>query len=189
MAVSSQYIVNSKGEMGINSLTGYVLKAARSWQTPTTAYTIILPGYVSVSNQVPAWSCSARVDSATGGNLIKVEPSAFTLSPGFGSEGAPINDTQAFQFTYDRIGTWYDVQLLDQYGTFKYQGELKGVDVANNLLDLPGFDAYAVPGDIIVLADATNFSSSSLESIWDVFQANDAAQVDSSTEYARKWVP
>ena len=189
VALSSQYIVNSKGEMGINSLTGYVLKAARSWQTPTTAYTIILPGYVSVSNQVPAWSCSARVDTVPGGDLIRVEPTAFTLSPGNSPEGAPINDTQAFQFTYDRIGTWYEVQLLDQYGTFKYQGELKGVDVANDLLELPGFDAYAVPGDIIVLADATTFSSISLESIWDVFQANDAAQVNSSRDYARKWVP
>jgi hypothetical protein len=41
IALSSDYIVNSSGGMGISQLTGYVLKAARSWSTPTTAYTII----------------------------------------------------------------------------------------------------------------------------------------------------
>ena len=86
------------------------------------------------------------------------------------------------------MGSWYDVQLLDHYGTFKYQGELKGVDEPNNLLELPGFDAYAVPGDIIVLADASYFGSININAIYDVFQADDAAQVDGSTDNAKKWV-
>jgi hypothetical protein len=86
------------------------------------------------------------------------------------------------------IGTWYDVQLLDQYGTLKYQGALVGVDIPNNKLELPGFDTYAVPGDIIVLAPATSFSSV-LDVIYDVFQASNAAQVDGSIDNASKWVP
>jgi hypothetical protein len=81
------------------------------------------------------------------------------------------------------------VQLLDQYGTFKYQGALVGVDLPNNKLELPGFDAYAVQGDIIVLAPATSFGAPELALIWDVFQANDAGQVDGSTANASKWVP
>jgi hypothetical protein len=186
IAFSSDYIVNSSGGMGVSVLTGYVLKAARSWATPTTAYTIILPGYVSVANKVPAWSCSARVDDVPGGDFISVDANYFTPPPGFASEGAPATDAEAFQLTHDLIGTWYDVQLLDQYGTFKYQGPLDGR--SGNILDLPGFDAYAVTGDIIVLADATNFSTT-IDDMYDVFMASNAAQVDGLRVNARKWVP
>ena len=188
IAFSSDYIVNSKGEMGVSVLTGYVLKAARSWSTPTTAYTIILPGYLSVSNKIAVWSCSARVDDVPGGDFIQVDANAFTAPPDIASEGAPTSDANAFELTHDLIGTWYDVQLLDQYGTLKYQGALVGVDIPNNKLELPGFDTYAVPGDIIVLAPATSFSSV-LDVIYDVFQASNAAQVDGSIDNASKWVP
>ena len=187
VAVTSQYLVNSEGEMGVQALTGYVLKAARSWATPTTAYTIILPGYLSPSNKVSVWSCSARVDSVPGGDLIRVEENAFTAPFGLSSQGAPATDAAAFTRTHDTIGSWYDVQLLDQYGTFKYQDELKGV--TGNYLELRGFDAYAVVGDIIVLAPAPQFGALELGLIWDVFQANNAGQVDGSTANARKWVP
>ena len=186
IAFSSEFIVNSKGEMGVSVLTGYVLKAARSWATPTTAYTIILPGYLSVSNKIAVWSCSARVDDVPGGDLIQVEANYFTAPPSIASEGAPSSDAQCFELTHDLIGTWYDVQLLDQYGTLKYQGALVGV--SGNYLDLPGFDTYASPGDIIVLAPATSFSAV-LDVIYDVFQASDAAQVDGSIDNASKWVP
>lgn len=188
VALTSDFLVNSSGEMGVQALTGYVLKAARSWQTPTTAYTIILPGYVSVANKIPVWSCSAVVDDVPGGDFIKVLPDAFTAGPDDAQPGQPTSDANAFELTYNLMGSWYDVQLLDQYGTFKYQGELKGVDEPNNLLELPGFDAYAVPGDIIVLADASYFGSININAIYDVFQADDAAQVDGSTDNAKKWV-
>ena len=188
IALTSDYIVNSSGGMGISQLTGYVLKAARSWSTPTTAYTIILPGYLSVSNKIAVWSCSARVDDVPGGDFIQVDANYFTAPPDIASEGAPTSDANAFELTHDLIGTWYDVQLLDQYGTLKYQGALVGVDIPNNKLELPGFDTYAVPGDIIVLAPATSFSSV-LDVIYDVFQASNAAQVDGSIDNASKWVP
>ena len=187
VAVTSQYLVNSEGEMGVQALTGYVLKAARSWATPTTAYTIILPGYLSPSNKVSVWSCSAVVVDVPGGDFIEIEANAFTALPDLASEGAPATDAEAFQRTHDLIGSWYDVQLLDQYGTFKFQGPLDGR--SGNILELPGFDAFAVAGDIIVLAPAPQFGALELGLIWDVFQANDSGQVDGSTANARKWVP
>ena len=186
IAFSSDYIVNSSGGMGVSVLTGYVLKAARSWATPTTAYTIILPGYLTVSNKIPVWSCSALVDDVPGGDFIQVEANYFTAPPGFASEGAPATDAEAFQLTHDLIGSWYDVQLLDKYGTLKYQGALVGR--SGNILELPGFDAFAVAGDIIVLADATYFSTT-IDDMYDVFQASNAAQVDSLRANARTWVP
>jgi len=186
VALTSDYLVNSEGELGVQALTGYVLKAARSWQTPTTAYTIILPGYVSPDNKIPVWSCSALVEDVPGGDLIQVGENVFTAGPDDAQPGQPTCDANAFELTYQRNGSWYEVQLLDQYGTFKYQGQLKGV--SGNYLNLPGFEYYAVPGDIIVLADASYFGSININAIYDVFQADDAAQVDGSTNNARKWV-
>jgi hypothetical protein len=81
------------------------------------------------------------------------------------------------------------VQLLDQYGTFKAQTALESVDVPGNQLELPGFDGISSPGDIIVLSPSIDFPPSTLALIWDVFQANDAGQVDGSTANASKWVP
>jgi hypothetical protein len=81
------------------------------------------------------------------------------------------------------------VQLLDQYGTLKWQGPLEGVDVPGSRLELPGFEDYAAAGDIIVLADASYFGSVNINNIYDVFQANDAGQVRGSVNNARKWVP
>ena len=188
IALSSDYIVNSSGGMGISLLTGYVLKAARSWSTPTTAYTIILPGYLSPTAKVSVWSCSARVDDNPGGDFIQVEANAFTAPPLIASPGAPATDAAAFQLTHDIIGNWYDVQLLDQYGTFKYQGALVGVDVPGNRLELPGFEDYAASGDIIVLAPANTFGGADHAAIWDVFQADSNGQVAGSVGYARTWV-
>lgn len=187
VALTSQYLVNSEGNMGVQALTGYVLKAGRSWKTPTTAYTIILPGYLSPINKVSVWSCSALVVDVPGGDNIQVEANFFTAYPIVASEYAPATDAAAFELTFDLIGSWYDVQLLDQYGTLKYQGALTGI--SGNFMTLPGFDTYAAPGDVIVLAPATSFTANELALIWDVFQADTAAQVDGSTDNARKWVP
>jgi hypothetical protein len=186
IALTSDYIVNSSGGMGISQLTGYVLKAARSWSTPTTAYTIILPGYLSPTAKVSVWSCSGLVTDVPGGDLIEIDANFFTAPPVIATPGAPATDAAAFQLTHDIIGTWYDVQLLDQYGTLKYQGALVGV--SGNDLNLPGFDAYAVAGDIIVLAPANAFIPNDLDAIWDVFQADSNGQVSGSVDHARTWV-
>jgi hypothetical protein len=186
IALTSDYIVNSSGGMGISQLTGYVLKAARSWSTPTTAYTIILPGYLSPTAKVSVWSCSGLVVDVPGGDFIEIEPNFFTAPPLITSPGAPATDAAAFQLTHDIIGTWYDVQLLDQYGTLKHRDPLVGI--SGNFLELPGFDAYAVPGDIIVLAVAGVFIPNDLDAIWDVFQADSNGQVFGSVDHARTWV-
>jgi hypothetical protein len=188
IALTSDYIVNSSGGMGISQLTGYVLKAARSWSTPTTAYTIILPGYLSPTAKVSVWSCSGLVVDVPGGDFIQIETNFFTAPPVIASPGAPATDAAAFQLTHDIIGNWYDVQLLDQYGTLKYQGALVGVDVPGNRLELPGFEDYASSGDIIVLAPANAFIPNDLDAIWDVFQADSNGQVAGSVDYARTWV-
>lgn len=187
VALTTDYLVNSDGEMGVSALTGYVLKAARSWATPTTGYTIILPGYTSPSNRIPAWSCSAVVNDVGGGDFIQVEVNYFTAPPQFYAPGNPTTDAEAFKLTQQLIGSWYQVQLLDQYGTLKYQGDLLGV--SGNFLELPGFEYYAIPNDIIVLAPATDFTGPQLTAIWDVFLGDRSAQVDGSTDYAKKWVP
>jgi hypothetical protein len=124
-----------------------------------------------------------------GGDFIQVETNYFVAPPGLFDTGAPPTDAEAFVYTHDLMGSWYDVQLLDQYGTLKYQGALVGVDVPGSKLELPGFDAYAVQGDIIVLADASYFGSVNINNIYDVFQANDAGAVAGSEDNARKWVP
>jgi hypothetical protein len=187
VALTTQYIVNSDGEMGVSALTGYVLKAARSWNTPTTAYTIILPGYTSPSNIVPVWSCSGLVLNVPGGDFIEIEENYFTAPPQFFVPGNPTTDAEAFDLTGKLIGSWYQVQLLDQYGTLKYQGAL--LSVSGNDLELPGFEDYAAPGDFIVLAPATEFTGPQLTVIWDVFLGDNFAQVNGSRDYAKKWVP
>jgi hypothetical protein len=127
------------------------------------------------------------VEDVPGGDLIQIAVNEFTPSYPFVEPGQPDTDAKAFKLTYDLIGSWYEVQLLDQYGTLKYQGALAGV--SGNFLGLPGFDAYAVPGDIIVLAPATTFSAIDLAAMYDAFLADNAAQVAGSIVNARKWVP
>jgi len=188
VACTFDNIVNSEGEMGVVTALGYVLKAGRSWKTPTTAYTIILPGYLSTTTQLSYWSCSALVVDVLGGDNIEVDSNAFIQAPILAPPGAPISDVQAFLFTQQLLGSWYDVQLLDTYGTLKYQGALTGVNTVGNLMTLPGFDAYAVPGDIIVLAPATYFGAG-LSIIYDTFLADNNRQVDGVIAYSKTWVP
>ena len=123
-----------------------------------------------------------------GGDDIQVEVNEFTLPAGLAPDGTPTRDVEAFLYTYQRYGSWYQVQLLDQYGTLKYQGALTGVDLTANKMTLPGFDAYAVPGDIIVLDSAATFAPQ-IGLLWDVFLADNTAQVYGSNAFARKWAP
>ena len=186
IALTSSYLVNSEGELGISALLGYVLKAARSWQTPTTAYTIILPGYLSPAVNLAVWSCSGKVALVPGGDDIEIDVNEFTLPLFIAPDGAPYADAQAFENTLNIYGGPIAVQLLDQYGTLKATGTLS--NVTGNLLTIPGFDAYAVPGDIIVLDSATSIIGGG-NTIYDVFLADNSAQVAGSTDNARKWVP
>jgi len=187
VAFSSDYVPNADGGMGVTLASGFVMKAARSWQTPTTAYTIALPGYLSPINRLSVFSCSGTVVSVSGNDIV-IAPNDFTLPAGRASEGAPTRDVEAFERTLELQGGPILVVLRDQYGT--YQGSanfLSAVTVATNkLLNLPAIAAVAVPGDVVVLSRATG--QSSVDTLWDAFQADVAGNVTGSPALAYQWV-
>ena len=189
IALSSSYLVNSRGDLGVSVMTGYVLKAARSWQTPTTGYTIMLPGYLSPAAHVSVWSCSGLVVDVLSADEVEIEPNFFTQQPLLASPGAPISDADAFRATAVLYQGPYDLQVLDQYGTFKAQFTLISIDVPNNRITATGIGSSALPGDIIILAPASYFYNSSFEFVWDVFQADTNGWVNGDPDNARKWVP
>jgi hypothetical protein len=187
VAFSSDYVPNADGGMGVTLATGFVLKAARSWQTPTTAYTIALPGYLSPINRISVFSCSGTVVSVSGNDIV-IAPNDFTLPVGQAERGSPTKDVEAFERTLELQGGPINLVLRDQYGT--YQGaanNLSAVTVgANKLLNLPAIAAVAVPGDIVVLSRATG--QSSVDTLWDAFQADTAGQVNGDALLAYQWV-
>ncbi len=163
------------------------MKAARSWQTPTTAYTIALPGYLSPINRVGVYSCSGTVVSVSGNDVV-IAPNDYTAPVGVATEGAPTSDAEAFDLTLSLQGGPVNVMLRDTYGTNLLAGDsLASVNVlANKLVNLPNIAAVASPGDVIVLQRAT--SQSSVATLWDAFQADVAGQVVGSAANAYKWV-
>ena len=187
VAFSSDYVPNPDGGLGVTLATGFVLKAARSWQTPTTAYTIALPGYLSPINRISVFSCSGTVVSVVGNDIV-IAPNDFTLPVGQAERGSPTRDVEAFELSLELQGGPITVVLRDQYGTAQGAGgSLSAVNVAmNTLLNLPIIAAVAVPGDVIVLSRATG--QSSVATLWDAFQADTAGNVDGSAALAYKWV-
>jgi hypothetical protein len=187
VAFSSDYVPNADGGMGVTLATGFVLKAARSWKTPTTAYTIALPGYLSPINRVSVFSCSGTVVSVSGNDIV-IAPNDFTLPAGRASEGAPTKDVEAFERTLELQGGPINLVLRDQYGTLQGAGNnLSAVTVATNrLLNLPAIAAVAVAGDVVILARAG--SQSSVDTLWDAFQADVAGNVNGSPTLAYQWV-
>jgi hypothetical protein len=188
VAFSSDYVPNADGSMGVTLATGFVLKAARSWQTPTTAYTIALPGYLSPINRVSVFSCSGTVVSVVGDD-VTIAPNDFTQPAGQqASEAAPTSDAQAFDLSLQLQGGPLLLVLRDQYGTSRSAGALlyPGDVSGNTLLGLPAIAAVAVPGDVVVLARAT--AQSSVDTLWDAFQADTAGQVNGSPVLAYQWV-
>jgi hypothetical protein len=187
VAFSSDYVPNADGGMGVTLATGFVMKAARSWQTPTTAYTIALPGYLSPINRVGVYSCSGTVVSVSGSDIV-IAPNDYTAPVGVATEGAPTSDAEAFDLTLSLQGGPVAVVLRDKYGTSLGAGDsLASVNVpANKLVNLPAIAAAASPGDVVVLARATG--QSSVATLWDAFQADTAGQVAGSAANAYKWV-
>jgi hypothetical protein len=187
VAFSSDYVPNADGGMGVTLATGFVLKAARSWKTPTTAYTIALPGYLSPINRVSVFSCSGTVVSVVGDD-VTIAPNDFTLPAGRASDGAPTSDAAAFELSLELQGGPINLVLRDQYGTYQgvaallYPGDVAG----NTLLGIPAISAVAVPGDVVVLSRATG--QSSVDTLWDAFQADTAGQVNGDALLAYQWV-
>jgi len=194
VSFSSAFVPNGAGSMGVVNATGIVLKAVRSWMTPTSSYTLFLPGYLFAANRVSMVSVSGRVVSVPVSGTVTIDYNEFTIPAGFALNNAPTSDAEAFDQTLQRIVSvpkQYACQLCDQYGT-QYGLSTNLIAVSGNNLEFSNgsFDG-AVAGDIIIM-DLANSAfpalPSDLEQCWDAFQADFSGSVASSTDYAYPWV-
>jgi hypothetical protein len=185
VAFSTAYLPSATGEMGVALATGIVLKAARSWKTPTTEYSLLLFGYVGASaSKVPLIGASARCTGVVTGSDVEVEPVWFTRGSS-ATGGAPTSDVAAFAQTALLAGTSYvAVVLLDANGT-----EVGGITdaatplVATNELRFPGppfLGTTILPGYVITL---TIFPQG-----WDALQAASDGTVSGEAALAFPWV-
>jgi hypothetical protein len=191
VSFSSEFIPNGAGSMGVVNATGVVLKAMRSWQTPTSSYTLFLPGYLYAANRISQVSVSGRVVSVPSTGVVEIETNDFTdlNSP----LNAPKSDPEAFDQTLQRTVTSpksYRCQLYDEYGT-PYSIVARLIAVGSTTLQFSdgSFDV-AVPGDIIVMEVADNAFDTypeDLEYCWDAFQADNTGLVNSEAVLAYPW--
>jgi hypothetical protein len=191
VAFSSAFIPNGAGSMGVVNATGIVLKAMRSWQTPTSSYTLFLPGYLYAANRISQVSVSGRVVEVADTGVIVIEDNAFT-DP-YSLLNAPKTDQEAFDQTLQNIENApknYFCALYDQYGTpYNITSRLIGVGGVALSFNGPQFDV-AVPGDIIIMDFATSAFSAmpdDLQACWDAFQADGAGQVNADVDFAYPW--
>jgi hypothetical protein len=192
VAFSSAFIPNGAGSMGVVNATGIVLKAVRSWQTPTSSYTLFLPGYLFAANRVSTVSVSAKVVSVPTSGTVEVDYNQFTLPAGFGPNGAPTTDAEAFEQTLQRIVTSpnkYKCILCDEYGTpYWVTSGLNGVDLPNELKFEDAAMDVAVAGDIIIIApDPFAGDPDDMEACWDAFQADSTGLVNGDAVFAYPW--
>jgi len=185
VAFSTAYLPSATGEMGVTLATGIVLKAARSWKTPSTEYSLLLFGYVGASaSKVPLIGASARCTGVVTGNDVEVEPVWFTRGSS-ATGGAPTSDVAAFGQTAILAGTdSVAVVLLDANGTEVGGGaDLATPIVATNELRFPGapfLGTTILPGYVITLA---NFPQG-----WDALQAASDGTVSGDAALAFPWV-
>jgi hypothetical protein len=185
VAFSTAYLPSATGEMGVALATGIVLKAARSWKTPTTEYSLLLFGYVGASAfKVPLIGASARCTGVVTGNDVEVEPVWFTRGPS-ATGGAPTSDVEAFAQTALLAGTdSVAVVLLDANGTeVGGSADLATPIVATNELRFPGapfLGTTILPGYVITLA--------SFPQGWDALQAASDGTVRGEAALAFPWV-
>lgn len=196
VAFSSAFIVNGAGSMGVVNATGIVLKATRSWQTPTTSYTLFLPGYLYAANRISLVSVSGRVAGVASTGVVTIEANAFTLPAPLAQLNAPTSDPEAFEQTRQRIVSGppktYRCALYDQYGT-PYGLVARLINVGSTTLQFSSADFdTAIPGDIIIMQVATGLSvfggdAADMEECWDAFQADSMGLVDSDPDFSYPW--
>ena len=194
VAFSSEFIVNGAGSMGVVNATGIVLKATRSWQTPTTSYTLFLPGYLYAANRISLVSVSGRVVGVTATQVVEIETNAFTLPAPLAQLNAPTTDAQAFEQSLERLltgSTYIRCALYDQYGTpYGITCKLADVDLPDKLeFGNADFDG-AVAGDIIIMDFATSAFDqypADLEDCWDAFQADSSGLVNGDDAFSYPW--
>lgn len=185
VAFSTAYLPSATGEMGVSQAVGIVLKAGRSWKTPTTEYTFLLFGYTqATAGAVPLIGASARCVGGTVGDSIPVEPVWFTRGTS-ATGGAPTSDVEAFHQTALLAGTPYlAVVLLDNNGTEVGGGaDLAEPDVAASKLRFlgpPFLGTPILPGYVITLA--------TFPQGWDALQAASDGTVRGDAALASPWV-
>lgn len=185
VAFSTAYLPSATGEMGVSQAVGIVLKAGRSWKTPTTEYTLLLFGYTqATAGAVPLIGASARCVGGTVGDSIPVEPVWFTRGTS-ATGGAPTSDVAAFYQTALLAGTPYlAVVLLDANGTDVGGGaDLAEPDVATSKLRFlgpPFLGTTILPGYVITLA--------TFPQGWDALQAASDGTVRGDAALASPWV-
>ena len=186
VALTTAFIPNGAGSMGVANATGIVLKVVRSWQTPTSSYTLFLPGYLFAANRISQVSCSAKVVNAITADDIEVEYNEFTLPFPIAPIGAPTTDTEAFQQLGDLIGfSNFYCELFDQFGTPLGVTDFLQGTTPNHLLFTSSVFGSAVAGDIILISDFSFIANPG--GCWDAFQAGTDGNIYTKPD-AYPWV-
>lgn len=186
VAFSTAFLPSATGAMGVELAVGIVLKAARSWRTPTTEYTLLLFGYTqATAAKVPLIAVAARATGPAIGNTIPIEPVWFTRGA-LATGGAPTSDAEAWVQAETLSGTvTVPAILCDSHGT-EFGGGIDycSGDPLTNTLNFPGGPPFGgasiTAGDVVILAWAS--------AGWDAFQADGAGELDGSAATAFPWV-
>lgn len=187
VAFTSAFVPSGAGSMGVFAATGFVLKAARSWASPATSYTIVLPGYLYASSRPAYVSVSATIALVDVGEaIIVVEDNDFTLPAGEALQGAPVSDAQAFTQARDRMGSPLPCQLVNANGT-PYGVSAGLVNVIGSTLFFDAPLTGAVAGDKILLDGTYAFTTAALEASWDAFLADATGAVAGDVDLAAEW--
>ena len=190
IAFSSDYVPSASGIMGVLNATGYVLKAARSWKTPTTTYTLFLYGYLTAGNRISLVSASGRVRLVVDDYTIKLDVNVYTPPTALARPGAPVSDCAAFEETRARYGGKLPLQLLNEYGTpYFIEAGLISVDVPNDTLTFDS-DIFkdAKVGDVIVIAPSVSLDPDKLAKMYDATQADGSGQVLGDAALSYPWM-
>jgi hypothetical protein len=190
IAFSSEFVPSAQGTMGVLNATGYVLKAARAWKTPTTTYTLFLYGYLTAGNRISLVSASGRVRSVIDDYTIKLDTNVYTPPVALARPGAPVSDCAAFEETRARYGGKLALQLLDEYGTpYFIEAGLISVDVPNDTLTFDS-DIFkdAKVGDVIVIAPSISLAPDKVAKMYDATQADGLGQVLGDEALSYPWM-
>lgn len=190
ISFSSQYVPNAQGTMGVLGATGYVLKAERSWKTPTTTYTLWLYGYLTAVSKLSLVSATGRVRDVIDDYTVKIDTNVYTPPTALARPGAPVSDAAAFEETLVRYGGKLPLQILDQYGTPYYIiATLTSVDVPNDTLTFDS-DLFkdAKVGDVLVIAPASSLDPDKLATMFDATQADAAGQILGDEALSYPWM-
>ena len=184
VAFSTAFLPSATGAMGVELAVGIVLKAARSWKTPTTEYTLLLFGYTqATATKVPLIAASALATGPAVGDKVPIAPAYFTRGAA-ATGGAPTSDAEAWVQSATILGVGDVPALLcDTNGTY-----LAGPDQCygapgDSTLRFPygpPFGGYAITAGMVIII-ATNAGG------WDALQADATGSISGDPTRAYPW--